>query len=96
MSYYFMANIRIRDKQDYQKYLDLSGEIFANYKGTYLAVDNNPEVLEGDWDYSRAVMISFPSKEDFEAWYKSEEYQEILKYRLSASKCDTILIQGKS
>jgi len=96
MNYYFMANIRIRDKQEYQKYLDPSGEIFAKYKGTYLAVDNDPEVLEGDWDYSRAVLIRFPSKEDFEAWYKSKEYQEILKYRLSASECDTILIQGKS
>ncbi|RLE03768.1 MAG: DUF1330 domain-containing protein, partial [Bacteroidetes bacterium] len=29
------------------------------------------------------------------AWYRSDEYQEILQYRLSASECDTILIQGK-
>ena len=96
MSYYFMANIRISDPQEYQKYLDSSGEIFAKYKGTYLAVDNDTEVLEGDWTYSRAVLISFPSREDFLAWYNSAEYQEILKYRLSASECDTILIQGKS
>ena len=54
---------------------------------------NKPEVLEGDWSYSRAVLIRFDKKEDFDAWYRSDDYQEILQYRLSASKCDSILIQ---
>ena len=95
MSVYFMANILITSDQDYQLYLDRSEEIFARYKGTYLAVDNRPKILEGEWTYSRAVLISFAQQEDFNAWYRSEEYQEILKYRLFASECDTILIQGK-
>jgi len=51
--------------------------------------------LEGEWKYSRAVLIRFDKKEDFDAWYLSDSYQEILKYRLGASECDTILIQGK-
>ena len=95
MSVYFMASIRIQDQQEYKSYLEHSTEIFTRYKGRYLAVDNAPEVVEGDWDYSRAVLISFDTKEDFDAWYRSEAYQEILKYRLSASECDSILIQGK-
>lgn len=95
MSVYFSASIKIRSDQEYQKYLDHAGEIFAKYKGTYLAVDSKPEVLEGEWAYSRAVLIRFDSREDFDAWYSSDEYQEILQYRLSASECDTILIQGK-
>lgn len=95
MSVYFMANILITSDQDYQLYLDRSEEIFARYKGTYLAVDSKPEVMEGEWAYSRAVLISFAEQEDFDAWYNSDEYQEILQYRLSASECDTILIHGK-
>jgi uncharacterized protein (DUF1330 family) len=67
MSVYFMANIRIKDDQDYQRYLDQSEEIFARYKGSYLAVDNEPEVLEGDWNYSRAIIIRFDNKKDFDA-----------------------------
>ena len=96
MSYYFMANIRIKDDLEYQKYIDKADEIFAKFNGIYLAVDNSPEVVEGNWDYTRAVLIRFDGKEDFEAWYKSDEYQEILKDRLSASDCDTILIRGQS
>ncbi len=93
MSVYFMANILISNDQDYQLYLDRSAKIFARYKGTYLAVDNMPEVLEGEWSYSRAVLIHFDTKDDFNAWYQSDEYQEILQYRLSASQSNTILIQ---
>ena len=95
MSVYFVASIGIRDENEYQLYLDRADEIFARYKGTYLAVDKQPELLEGDWEYSRAVLIKFNTRQDFDAWYSSPEYQEILKYRLSAAECDSILIEGK-
>jgi uncharacterized protein (DUF1330 family) len=94
MSVYFMANIRIHDPLEYKKYLDRSEEIFKRYKGSYLAVDDRPLVLEGEWNDRRVVLISFEKREDFEAWYRSDDYQEILQYRLDASECDSILIQG--
>ena len=94
MSVYFMASIGIRDEQEYQLYLDRADEIFARYKGTYLAVDKQPGVLEGEWEYSRAVLIKFNTRQDFEAWYQSADYQDILQHRLSAAECDSILIEG--
>jgi uncharacterized protein (DUF1330 family) len=89
-----MANIRIEDEAIYQKYIERAGEIFSKYNGSYMAVDNNPTILEGTWDYTRAVLIRFDSRKDFENWYHSAGYQEILKFRLSAAVCDTILIQA--
>ena len=94
MSVYFMASIRITNEEEYQLYLDRSEEIFGRYKGSYLAVDNKPKVLEGEWNYTRAVLIRFDNQNDFDAWYRSEDYKEILKHRISAAECDTILIQG--
>jgi uncharacterized protein (DUF1330 family) len=94
MSYYFITQIKIFDNLEYQKYIDQSGKIFKKYKGEYLSVDNEPVILEGKWDYSRSVLIKFKSKKDFGDWYNSEEYKEILAYRLNASDCDTILIKG--
>ncbi|MFZ5353119.1 MAG: DUF1330 domain-containing protein [Bacillota bacterium] len=96
MSYYFVANIKINDPDEYQKYLNDCNEVFVKFKGKYLAVDNNPEVLEGEWKHERAVIIRFESEKDFRDWYQSSEYQNILKYRLKAAKCDTILIKGLS
>jgi uncharacterized protein (DUF1330 family) len=94
MDYYFIAQIKINDNYEYQKYIEKSGEIFKKYNGKYLSVDNEPIVLEGQWNYTRTVLIKFKSKIDFENWYKSDDYQKILKYRLKGADCDTILIKG--
>ena len=94
MSYYFIAQIRINDEVAYQEYLDGAGQVFNKYNGKYLAVDDEPLLLEGDWDYTRTVLIEFRSREDFDAWYRSDAYQEILAFRTAAADCDTILIQG--
>lgn len=94
MSYYFIASIKINNPADYEKYLDSVDEIFSKYKGEYLAVDSNPVVLEGNWDYTKSVVIKFMSKQDFHDWYYSEDYQRILKYRLDSATCDTILVEG--
>ena len=89
-----MAGISIRDAGEYQKYIDRAGEVFARYGGTYLAVDDSPMLLEGEWESERAVLIRFDSKKEFEQWYHSEAYQQILKHRLKASRSNTILIKG--
>jgi uncharacterized protein (DUF1330 family) len=94
MKYYFSAQIRIDKPEEYEKYLDGFDEIFSRYKGEFLAIDEAPVLLEGEWNYSKSVLIKFDSKKDFEDWYYSDDYQNILKYRLKASKCDTILIGG--
>jgi|WetSurSiteA1Bulk_404760.scaffolds.fasta_scaffold01271_4 uncharacterized protein (DUF1330 family) len=94
MSYYFIAQIRITDPEEYKKYVDKAAGVFKKYNGKYLVVDDKPEILEGKWEYSRTVVIKFKTKKEFMAWYNSKEYQEILKHRLGASHCDTILAKG--
>jgi uncharacterized protein (DUF1330 family) len=94
MSAYFIANIEIRDEEEYEKYLARVDEVFARFEGKYLAVDQNPEVLEGTWDYSRVVLIEFPDRAALLRWYSSEEYQEILKFRLRGARCDSVAIVG--
>jgi uncharacterized protein (DUF1330 family) len=91
---YFFAQIRINDPEEYEKYLENFDDIFSQYKGEYLAIDESPILLEGNWDYTKSVLIKFKCKQDFEDWYYSEDYQTILKHRLNASKCDTILLAG--
>jgi uncharacterized protein (DUF1330 family) len=94
MNHYFVAQIKINDKEEYSKYLQYVDEVFSRYKGEYLAVDESPAVLEGSWNYTKSVLIKFKSKEDFEAWYYSDDYQNILKHRLKGAKCDSILLEG--
>ncbi len=62
MSFYFMASISIKDEDEYKKYLEGADEVFAKYRGTYLAVDDHPQLLEGRWGSERAVLIRFDTK----------------------------------
>ncbi len=95
MSVYFLAQINITDEKQYQRYLDRCDDIFSKYNGKYLSVDPDPDKLEGEWDYTRTVLIQFQTKIEFDDWYHSKSYQEILKFRLSGATCDSILIHGK-
>ncbi len=94
MSAYFIANIRIDNEVEYAEYLKSSGAVFEKFNGRYLAVDNSPVVLEGEWDYSRLVLIAFPDRASLYQWYNSDAYQQILQHRLRAAHCDTIAIDG--
>jgi len=94
MIHYFVAQIRIENPEEYEKYLNKFDDIFSGYKGEYLAIDESPTLLEGNWNYTKSVLIKFNTKKDFEYWYYSDDYQRILKHRLKSSKCDTILIEG--
>jgi len=92
--YYFIAQIKINNHSEYQKYINEAGDIFKKFKGKYIVANDQPETLEGEWKYTREIVIEFKNKEDFDDWYYSEDYQRILKYRLGAAKCDSILVKG--
>lgn len=94
MVHYFIAQIKVTDPAEYEKYLESVDEVFSKFKGEYLAVDESPLLLEGKWEYTKSVLIKFPTKKDFEEWYFSEDYRKILKYRLKAAECDSILVKG--
>ena len=92
MSAYFIANIRINNEEEYQEYLKSVDVVFRKFNGKYLAMDKNPVILEGKWNYSRLVLIEFPDKDSLNKWYFSDDYQSILKHRLLAAECDTIIV----
>ena len=96
MSYYFIASIKIHNQKEYKKYLAKIDEIFSRYKGTYLAVDSQPDVIEGDWNSDRIVRMSFDTKTNFEDFYYLIEYQGILKHRLNSAYCTSLLVKGKN
>jgi uncharacterized protein (DUF1330 family) len=95
MSCYFVAQITIVDRDEYQKYLDGYDEIFARYKGIVIAVDEAPEVLEGQWPCSRTVLIRFPNANEAKRWYNSPDYGELVKHRHRASDANIVLVEGR-
>ncbi len=94
MSVFLIAQINIHDEQQYAIYGDGFMEIFNRYNGSVLAVDEAPAVLEGEWAYTRTVLLQFRTREDADAWYNSEAYQALAQHRFAASEANIALIQS--
>jgi uncharacterized protein (DUF1330 family) len=93
MSCYFIARITIHDRETYRKYEDGFDEIFSNYNGIVVCVDEDPVVLEGEWPCSRTVLIRFPNEEEARRWYDSPEYRDLAKHRRRAAESNIVLVQ---
>jgi uncharacterized protein (DUF1330 family) len=68
--------------------------VFSRYDADVVLVDENPEMLEGNWTYSRKVMIRFRNRDEAKKWYESPEYQRLAQHRYSASEADVIFAEG--
>lgn len=94
MSVYAIALINIQDRDTYREYESGFMEIFSRYGGRLLAVDESPEVKEGSWRYTRTVLLEFDSNEALDAWYHSEEYQQLARHRFRASTASLAVIRS--
>ena len=90
-----VAQINIADRDEYRQYEAGFGEIFRKYEGKSAGFSESPEILEGEWDYTRTVVIRFESREAAHAWYYSPEYQELAKHRWAGSEANIVLIDGR-
>jgi|TARA_B100001971_G_scaffold190507_1_gene193304 uncharacterized protein (DUF1330 family) len=94
MPHYLIAQIDIKDREKYAKYEAGFMDIFLTYKGKILSVEENEHLLEGQWPFTRTVLIEFPSQEDALDWYSSKEYQVLVQHRFAASIANIVIISG--
>ena len=94
MTVYLAVQVKIKDREAYDRYGAAFMPIFAKFKGTMLAADFNPKVFDGEWDKDRLVLMSFPSEADAMEWISSEEYQAIAVDRKAGADTIALLAQG--
>lgn len=94
MSAYILVDITINDPQTYERYKLLTPASIAAYHGKYLVRGGRTEVLEGDWEPSRLVILEFPGVEEAKAWWESEEYAAAKALRQSCAATEMLLVEG--
>lgn len=94
MTVYAIATLNIHDREGYSPYEDGFMEVFNQYSGQILSVDEAPTTLEGEWGFTRTVLLSFPDKAALDSWYNSDAYQKLLSHRLAASNGNVVVIAG--
>ena len=94
MPAYVIFDLHVEDPDAYAPYREPAAASIAAHGGRYLVRGGAHEVLEGDWDVDRLVVLEFPSMEQARAWYSSPEYQEVAPIRHAASRGPGVLIEG--
>ena len=94
MPVYAVAQGRIENRKMLDEYVSKVIPTILSGGGRILGFDEAPEVIEGEIDHPRTVLIEFPSREAFRAWYDSRDYQAILPLRLESTPGTLILVDG--
>ena len=94
MPTYIVGDIRISDTASYQAHLPRALATIARFGGHVVAGGGKIDLLEGDPMPERIFFIEFPTADAARRWYQSDDYQEALKTRLSASHGRVFLIEG--
>jgi uncharacterized protein (DUF1330 family) len=92
---FVVVQIAINDRDKYHQY-ETAGhlEIFDRFGGKLVAVDEDVDVIEGSWPFTRTVLIEFPSKEQARSWYESGEYQAVVGLRHGSASSNLVIATG--
>jgi uncharacterized protein (DUF1330 family) len=93
-SAYILANVDVTDPQQYEQYKKLSSVAMQAHGAEVCVRGGKVDVLEGDWNPGRVVILKFPSPEKARAFYESPEYAAARKAREGAAVMRMLLIEG--
>ena len=91
---YVVLTEAIHDPAGMDAYGQASMPSIIEAKAKVLAVDEQVEVLEGEWHGTRTVIVEFDSVDAAREWYRSDAYQAALPLRQGASECNVAIVSG--
>lgn len=94
-SAFAIFQVTVTDRDLYREY-ETAGhpEILDGFSGRIVAIDEDIDVVEGAWNFTRTVIVEFPSKEQARAWYNSDSYQAVVGLRHRASEGNLVIVGG--
>ena len=94
MSAYVVVECEVTDPVKYEQYKQLAPAAIARHGGRYLVRGGATEILEGNWQPKRVVILEFPSLDAAKAFYDSPEYRAAREVRTGAAKMDILAVEG--
>lgn len=94
MTAYVLAQLTIHDRARYDRYAARFLDVLRPFRGRLLSADESPEVLEGEWDHEKVVLIEFESRDEAVHWAESPAYREIAADREAATVASVLLLSG--
>ena len=94
MPTYLIGNVTVEDAEGFAEYAAQAAPMVERYGGRYLSRGGAVEVLEGEWQPNRLVLIEWDSLEAAKRWYESQEYKAIADIRRRCAETELVLVEG--
>ncbi len=94
MAAYVIANVRVTDPDRYPEYISRVSRTIERHGGRYLVRGGEVEVLEGNWEPQRLVILEFESMERFRQFYDSPDYTPLKRLRHAAADTQFVVVEG--
>ncbi|HYI78999.1 MAG TPA: DUF1330 domain-containing protein [Chryseolinea sp.] len=94
MKAYIIVDVTITDAARYEDYKKLTPASLVPFDGKFVVRGGQTEILEGEWQPGRIVVLEFPSKQKAKDWWSSAGYAPAKAIRQAASTTQMILVEG--
>ncbi|GAB1387296.1 DUF1330 domain-containing protein [Melaminivora sp.] len=91
---YLIASVTVTDPQQYEEYKQWSSEAMRVHGAQVCVRGGQVEVLEGDWNPGRTVILKFPSFQAAKAFHDSPEYRKARAAREGAAIMRMVCVEG--
>ncbi len=93
-SAYIIANVEVTNPTQYEEYKKWSSEAMKAHGAEVCVRGGKVEVLEGDWNPQRLVLLKFPNVEAARKFSDSPEYGKARAARQGAAIMRMVLVEG--
>jgi len=94
MAAYIYADVEVTDAEAYESYRQQVPALIAAHGGRYLVRGGACEVLEGDRQPQRQVILEFPDMAALKSFYRSPEYATLIAVRRGATTSHLFAVEG--
>lgn len=94
MSYFVLVDLDIKDAERFRQYQVEVRPMIEAAGSRYLVRGGEQTAYEGDLQLHRLVIFRWPNKAAHDAFYNSEEYQELKELRLATTVGSIVGVEG--
>lgn len=94
MAVYILVEVDIHNATEYEEYKKLTPASLLPFGGKFIVRGGNAELLEGEDEPKRIVVLKFTTRDDAKRWWSSEEYAPAKALRQRTATTRMILVEG--
>jgi uncharacterized protein (DUF1330 family) len=91
---YLIADIDVRDAERYEAYKQAVPALIAKHGGEYVVRGAEAQVVEGDWQPARLVLLRFPTRAALQAFLDDPDYRPLKALRQEVARSNVLVVDG--